>query len=360
MLTYGVYRMPKIISDDIGSFPLTDGAERDNLQKIALEISTGKASEPGREEFNRAIMNIMQQKIDSGIHRPNYPQVHDMVNQFFVLLENFYEDDAPWVVKKEFARVPEIDALDSVGREYYKKSGMALELRVCVTGPLELYLKKVGTQIEGDLLMNLAKSVSRFIGNSIIDKKYLKTRVICIDEPSLGINPNLVYETEDLIRAWEMTTKNISANKEMDVQAHLHSPADSELIYEVDGINIIGIESAESPEFLDSIEKTELESYDKFLRVGIARTNIFGIAGDFNEKFGVDVWTKKNFSELIETMENSRIIEKRLGTAWKLFGDRIRYSGPDCGLGAWPNQETAFTLLKNTADAINKFNKVER
>ncbi|MEA3255285.1 MAG: methonine synthase [Candidatus Altiarchaeota archaeon] len=343
-----------VISDDVGSFPLPGNVKRDEIQETALRVATKEVNEEEKEIFNRIVEEIMQKKLDSGLMTPNYPQIHDMIASFFSLMENFCEEEEPWIVKKEAAVIPEIGALDFVARRYFESTGGFLPLRVCVTGPLELYLKNVGVNIQGDLLLNLAESISRFIENAILDKEHIKTKVVCIDEPSLGLNPNLIAEDEDLIHAWESCVKKA---KHLDVQIHLHSTNDLDKIYPVKGIGILGIESAEDPGVLKSIDRDELESFDKFLRVGISRTNIFGLVAEFNERFGVDLWETKKFSELGK-MENQRVIGKRLQKAYELFNDRIKYAGPDCGLGAWPNQETAFQLLKNTSEAINEFNKL--
>jgi 5-methyltetrahydropteroyltriglutamate--homocysteine methyltransferase len=48
-------------------------------------------------------------------------------------------------------------------------------------------------------------------------------------------------------------------------------------------------------------------------------------------------------------------VTKRLENAYALFGDRIRYVGPDCGLGPFPGQELAFMVLKNTSAGIKGF-----
>ena len=45
-------------------------------------------------------------------------------------------------------------------------------------------------------------------------------------------------------------------------------------------------------------------------------------------------------------------IKKRYLSAIEKFGDRMRFSGPDCGLGSWPSQEAAQLLLKRTVRAI--------
>ncbi len=122
--------MPEIISDDIGSFPLPEGVEREEIQRIAFEIVTGEASPPNRERFNKIVGDIMQKKIDSGIQRPNFPQIQDMVSEFFKFVEKFYEEDKPWVVKREFARIPELSSPNGVAKRYYESKKKALELRV--------------------------------------------------------------------------------------------------------------------------------------------------------------------------------------------------------------------------------------
>jgi len=328
-----------IISDDIGSFPLPEGVKRDEV---------------GGEEFEQVVKDIMRKKISAGLQRPNYPQVRDMISQFFYAMEKFHEEGKPWLIEKEKARIPEIDVIDDIAKGYYEKNSRPLELRVCVTGPLELYLKKVGNQVQGDLLMNLAESVARFVENSLVEKEHIKTKTVSIDEPSLGLNPNIIAEREDLIKAFDLAVKPA---KGLDVQVHLHAPNSADLIYETENIGIIGIETAEEPKFLEDIDKDDLEEYDKFLRVGIARTNIFGIAADYKDRTGIDIWKDKNFNSMVNEIENPNIMKKRLENSSKIFDDRIKYAGPDCGLGAWPSQDSAALLLKNAADVVGEFDE---
>jgi len=40
------------------------------------------------------------------------------------------------------------------------------------------------------------------------------------------------------------------------------------------------------------------------------------------------------------------------------FGNAITFAGPDCGLGGWPNQETAQLLLKRTVNALRAAEKL--
>ena len=59
---------------------------------------------------------------------------------------------------------------------------------------------------------------------------------------------------------------------------------------------------------------------------------------------------------MIKSFNSSEIVKKRLDKAYSEFGERIKYAGPDCGLGTWPSQRSAFILLKNTGRGIKEFN----
>ena len=77
-----------------------------------------------------------------------------------------------------------------------------------------------------------------------------------------------------------------------------------------------------------------------------------------NEKYDTNIWKEPSrLEEIITGMETPNIIEKRLENSYKIFDDRIKYAGPDCGLGAWPTQGLAFSLLKNTSIGIKEFLK---
>lgn len=341
-----------ICSDDIGSFPLPPGADRDRLQATALELASSGTSEGG-EEFNSVVSSIMQQKLDSGVMHPTYPQIQDMVNGFFQLIDGFQLKNRPWVIDKSKAVVPEVEAVREVAGKYYQETGNPVELRVCVTGPVELYVKNIGPHVEADLLYNIAESVSMFIENTLVKEKYLKTTVYSIDDPSIGLNPNIIIEDEAMVKAWDITAKPA---RKLDVQVHLHSPSSIDRLYQTKHVNVIGVESAENPRDLKEFNKKDLESQDKFLRVGIARTNINAIAGDYLHEKGVDVWKTRKFDTMLDEMESLELMKKRLREAYKMFGDKVKYAGPDCGLGSWPSQEVAKKQLTNASQAVGEFN----
>jgi len=335
-----------ILFVDIGSYPLPKGMNREWIEQAV------KNNDP---KFPEILKDAMQQKIDAGVDVPTYPQFRDMNQMFLGIINDESAQEEPLVVRREKARIMELSAIEAVGAEYTKKTGKKLNVRICVTGPIELYLNQFGGTSYKDVLNAFAASIDRFINNSIDNAKQFKIATISIDEPSIGINPQIMFNDSDMIEALTIATKTSGSNK-IDTEIHLHSPLHYKLVCRVPSIGVIGVESAANPSYLDLIDKKDLEDYDKFLRIGVSRTDIFGMAAVLNEKYGTNVWKEPaRLEEITTQMEIPDIIAKRLGKAYKIFGDRIKYAGPDCGLGSWPSQELAFKLLKNTGAGIKQY-----
>lgn len=299
----------------------------------------------------------MNQKINAGVDIPTYPQFQDMNQQFLGIINDESAQEEPLMVSKEKARIMELSAIEATGEEYYNKNGRMLDVRICVTGPIELYLKQFGGTVYKDVLDSFAISINRFITNSIDNAKNIHIKTVSIDEPSIGINPQIMFSESDMAEALEKAAR-IPASYKIDTEIHLHSPLHYKLLRDVPSIGIVGVESAANPSYLDLIDRKDLSDYDKFLRVGISRTDIFSMAAVLNEKYETNVWKEPvKLKEITTEMETPDIIKKRLENAYGIFGDRIKYAGPDCGLGSWPSQELAFKLLQNTGIGIRKFLK---
>ncbi len=337
-----------MIFDDIGSYPLPEGIDKEFI---------ASAIKQNPSKLTKIIKDAMWQKIQAGVEIPTYPQFQDMNQQFLEIINDESKTEEPFIVSREHARIKEIEVIEEVGAEYYEKTGNKLKVRVCVTGPLELYLKQFGSTAYKDILNAFAVSIDRFINNSVEGAENLQISTVSIDEPSIGINPQVMFEESDLIEALTTATQSAFSHN-IDTQIHLHSPLQYKLVCKVPHISIIGVESAANPSYLDLIDNKDLKTYDKFLRVGIARTDIYNMAAILNEKYGINIWKQpEKLEEITTQMETPEIIEKRLNKVYSMFGDRIKYAGPDCGLGSWPTQELAFKLLKNTGIGIKNFLK---
>ncbi len=337
-----------MLFDDIGSYPLPAGTKKEWI------TSAVKNRDP---RLIAILRDAMRQKIAAGLDVPTYPQFQDMNQQFLGVINDGSAAEEPLIIRREKAKIMELEAIEEVGEEYYRKNGRKLDVRVCVTGPVELYMKQFGATAYKDVLNAFAVSIDRFIINSIDNAKNFRIATVSIDEPSIGINPQIMFNDIDIIEALEKASKT-SASHKIDTEIHLHSPLHYKLVCRVPSIGIIGVESAANPSYLDLIDKKDLEGNDKFLRTGVSRTDIFGMAAALNEKYGTNVWKEPSKLEEITTqMETPQIIAKRLEKAFGIFGERIKYAGPDCGLGSWPSQELAYKLLRNTGLGIKEFLK---
>ena len=346
--------MERVIFDDIGSYPLPEGTTKEWVKEAFARIKLP----PYKDKLYEIIKEAMWQKINAGVEVPNYPQFQNMISQFTEPIMDDDKTEAPLLIREEEAKLVELDALEELAREYKEKEGEKLKLRICVTGPIELYYNQFPPPVYIDVLTNLAKSVGRFIKHAIEGAKgnrNYEVKCASIDEPSMGLDPRI--EEEGIITALELASE-YSFRKGVDTQIHLHSPIFYDTVCQVEGIKVIGLESASNPSLLTLIDKKQLDRYDKFLRIGISRTDILSMAAEYDEIHHTNTFKDKGVLETVVNEYNSPgEVKKRLENAYSIFGGRIRYVGPDCGLGPFPNQELAYLVLKNTSAGIKDFYK---
>src|SRR5512143_143040 len=121
-----------IFFDDIGSYPLPRGMR---LEGLSLEM------------YLEVVRDVLAQKISAGVEVPTYPQFRDMIRMFMDPIENPDLSESPYIIKKENAEILELQAV-----------APSKPVRVCVTGPVELYISVFGATNYSDILFNLAES----------------------------------------------------------------------------------------------------------------------------------------------------------------------------------------------------------
>lgn len=314
-----------MIFDDIGSFPLPYGITRDWIE---CNLRTKEYEELVKRTF------LMKSKY---VELPNYPQFRDMISMFMNLIKNPEFQDEPYLISKKYAIIPELEYVERLE---------AKSVRVCITGAFELYYNEFGGVIYEDILLNLAESVARFAKNAC---KYENVKCISLDEPSLGIATDL--QPSDEVIGDVFNTVDVK----VDVQIHLHQPTFYEKILET-SVDVIGVECASKPENMDFLDKELIDSHEKKLRIGIARTDIDNVIAEFNAKHNVNAWKNDELIvKAVDEIESPEVILKRIENAYNKFNDLIAYVGPDCGLFSFPNQESAIQLLKNVKVALERF-----
>jgi 5-methyltetrahydropteroyltriglutamate--homocysteine methyltransferase len=332
--------------DDIGSFPLPVGIKREDYVRayeLAREAITNH-QDPTEDKFVKSnfwevVVESFKAKLACGIDVVNFPQHYSGIKQVGYAIHAAMENGS-FVVAQEKAFLPEIYVLNQEAKRLSEELGKKIQLRVSIFGPIEQYLAEVGQTAYPDVLDGFAQTINRFAKNSILDSKYIQTTVVSIDEPSLGHSG--FTGTPELIREMLEKTYNFQGPTR---QIHLHFASGIHDLLSVKGLDVLSFEYAASPNNIDAVPKSMLEKADKQIRVGIARTDIDAIWAELYEK-GI---TKPSAEQLVENLET---IRKRYLFAKEKYGERMTFTGPDCGLGGWPSQEAAQLLLARTVKAV--------
>jgi len=341
------------IVDDIGSFPLPSDINRELFDKayILARKALNNGKNPKNEKFleknfYKIIVDSFIKKIRSGLDVINYPQHYDIHRQFTEVIHEAMSKGT-YIVEERKAIIPEVYVISQEAKMLSEIYGRKIFLRVCVTGPIELYLKVVGKTVYSDILLMFAETVRRFAKNSILNTKHIKTEVVSLDEPSFGFQ-DLQADRDMILDVMEKAFSFKRAVK----QIHLHSVSRIREVLDVENLDVVSLEYAASPKNIEAVSRELLEKLDKNIRVGIVRTDIDAIIAELYEK-GV---TKPRLEQIVE---NERNIRRRFLTAKAKFRDRLTFTGPDCGLGGWPSQEAAQLLLKRTVSAVNSVRREE-
>jgi 5-methyltetrahydropteroyltriglutamate--homocysteine methyltransferase len=332
--------------DDIGSFPLPAEVDRETYNKayqLARDAMTNGGEVSGnqfiRENFYDVTINSFKLKIGTGLDVVNTPWHYDGVRQVSDAVHKAMENGT-FIVDEKDAFLPEVRVIEAEAKRLSEYFGKKIALRACMFGPMELYLQEMGTVAYRDVLGGFADTIRRFAKNSLVNTKYVKTEVISIDEPSFGFM-NINAEKEVLIEVLEKAFNFKGAVR----QIHLHSASRIPDVLQVGKIDVVSFEYGASPHNIESVSRRMLDDADKQIRVGVARTDIGSIMAELNDK-GIP---KPTAEQLVESKE---VIKQRYIKAKQKYGDRITFTGPDCGVGGWPSQEAAQLLLKTTVDAI--------
>ncbi|MCS7124940.1 MAG: hypothetical protein NZ932_05985 [Candidatus Bathyarchaeota archaeon] len=290
--------------------------------------------------FCDVVRASFKMKWAAGLDVVNYPQHYDIRRQFTEVILKAMEKGT-YIVAEKDAVIPEVYVIGGEAKQLCEEFGVEkISLRVCVTGPFELYLQMVGTKAYRDVLLMFAETVRRFAVNSLLNSKYVKTEVVSLDEPSFGFHD--VMAEKDVVL--EVLEKAFSFSRAVK-QIHVHSTSRIAELLKVNNINVVSVEYAASPKNLDAISKSMLERADKQIRVGIARTDIDAVLA---ELYGKGVMKP----QIWQIVDDEETIKKRFQKAREKFGERLSFTGPDCGLGGWPSQEAAQLLLKRTVKAV--------
>jgi 5-methyltetrahydropteroyltriglutamate--homocysteine methyltransferase len=340
------------IYDDMGSVPLPEKIDKKIFNEFywkaydALTKNYDIFEHIGLTNFIiNPIISSFKMKMDAGIEIINYPQYMDMYNQFLKPINDYQEE--LFLIRSELAIIPEIIIINHYAKEIFEQTNKPILLKVCVTGPVELYIKERGFTIYIDIALKYAESVNRFLKNSFINNKYIKTKAISIDEPSFGYTTLVNTNSDELIKIFDKSVEGIN----VDNLIHLHTLDSYKIPLETANINVLTCEYATDQRNI--IPKKDLEDYDKYIRVGICRTNFNNLFAEALDS-GIPMEKLNTPNGILSLIDSKDRIKKMLVDALDHYGDRLKYIGPDCGLYGWDLPSTAFELLHRIYEVIEE------
>ncbi|RLE64227.1 MAG: hypothetical protein DRJ38_05915 [Thermoprotei archaeon] len=346
-------------SYDVGSLPFTGDFEK--------FIKGAKAYPSPREEssyFEKKIVESFKDKLETGLSIPNYPQFRDMNDMFLELITglgkvgNKYFFIEPVGVVRD-GLIPEVDVLRRNSRILSEEYGK-IRLKICITGPHTLSYFFGFRSCE--LFKVLARVLARIVAANTFREKNIEVVLVAVDEPLLGTidDPLIEFGSEGrecLIKALSQIYHEAKARGARTV-IHLHSTSNT-LFWKVENLDVV---ESHVGDLLYTSSKTRdlLEKYDKFLKISLCRTDFDKLVYDMVEaKFGkkflsekiAEVWKRIRAGEVNPSyyLESVETMEKRLRKALTVFGDRVLYAGPECGLGGFPTYKCALECLRRTA-----------
>ena len=337
--------------DDIGSFPLPinvnrvdfDRAYRDTRNALLHDSSTDPFmyNEFIRKNFYEVTLNSFRKKLQAGLDIVNYPQQFSGMDQVGDAISKAM-DHGTYIVDEHEALLPEVELIKREGKKLYEEFGKIILLRVSLFGPMEHYLHRLGKIFYKNEAESFSETVRRFAKKTIVHSKYVKTAVVSIDEPSFGFT-DIDADKDEICNVLEKAFDFEDVIK----QVHLHSASRVYDLLQIKNIDVLSFEYAASPKNIEGISKKMLDQADKNIRVGISRTDI--------DSFMADAWSQNRTPASIEFanfVDSEDMIRKRFRFAKEKYGERMTFTGPDCGLGGWPSQEAAALLLERTVKAV--------
>lgn len=339
----------------MGSFPLPPYIDKEAFKKFYWAAYNALLTKSDiyqhRGIYNYYIHPLLQSfqlKVNAGVEIVNFPQHMDMYTQFLKPIRE--HELEPNLIDPKKAIISEMHILEHFAREFYERTKNILRVKICISGPIELYVKKQGFTVYPDLALNFSKSINSFLKNSMVNNKYMKTEIVSIDEPSLGYIDLFSITDDELVQIYDKSLEQINTVN----QIHLHTLNRSDLALKSKNINVLTCEYASDNK--NEIPKKELDQHDKFIRVGITRTNIDSIMAEALDS-GIPYEQLRTFEGAMSLIDTKESIKKNLSHALDHYGERLKYIGPDCGLSGWPFPQVAYELIHRTYEAIQEFKR---
>jgi methionine synthase II (cobalamin-independent) len=246
--------------------------------------------------------------------------------------------------------------MEEAGR-IYEEVGEKFRMKVCITGPYTLsYPFGDSTGYACSTIGGLLKAV---VKSNIFDEKRGKVELVVFDEPLLGLindsrldngspwRDGILKSLEDLLQ--------VAKAKGAETGLHLHSTS-----VDVMGLNNLDVIEShfDDPFYQTENTKRLLEKHEKWTKLPITYTQYDKLISTDNPELVAAVWKKIKKKEIDPAMylEPWETMSLRLEKLGKMFGERGKYAGGECGLLSFPTYDCAMESLRRQSLAIADYN----
>ena len=334
--------------------------------------------------FEEEVAKGLLAKIDAGIDGPNFPQFspRDMILMFLEMFDGVERSEGGFVLKKPIEvrpgnlLIPEIRAIKRRANDICERAGIPrIDLKLCLTGPYVLSSVFSPKIPRSWLIEELGKALAHIARANVLKEDKVSVGIVSLDEPTLGIVDDPLLDVgsptrQILLQAWDgifSTCKLAGAT----TCVHLHSTANP-IFWELGSLDVVESHIGD-PIYGSRKSRSMLEKTGMLLKASIARTQpddliklylaeTPDIKGKTVEERMGAVWRSIQRSEMdpIQLVEPEDLLVQRLIEAVQLFGEKVRFAGPECGLGPFWSFPCAIECLRRTASAVRRVNELLR
>lgn len=365
---------------DAGSFPLDSDLERYRKGAADIEKDSSSQAEDAHyfiEEHNKT---FRRKAVAMGSRSAvaAYAQCRGMIDQFllpvFRSVLDVNEEGSEIIISEKTAQqvaamiaqgdakistsdapMPEIIALERDAKALCENLETDfLRYKACITGPLELTLnfqRLLGFPrvYDSTLVEFFTGVVKAFVENSRRNTKHLRSEVISLDEPSIGLE-GLADFFSDTGADTNLTHLQSCWNRIYDAVPsdsfrglHLHT-SPFEQLFKAEW-NLL---EAHVGVF---VKGDWLEQYDKFIRAAIMRTDGPDIPKGEDLKAAWERIRTGDYEQYLEKPDDMMTALKRCVERYGV--ERVPFAGPECGLGPWDWPHGDVMALRNL-ETVNK------
>ncbi len=321
--------------------------------------------------FEKVVVEGFIGKLKAGIQVPTYPQYRDMNEMFLEMIDGISKVKGGYTILKPLEPrehiIPEVKIISNNVGHVENEVGVVPALRICITSPYTLSYSFTGITDKLWLWEALGDVLSEIAGETVKAASIFRDVMVSLDEPVLGMvdDPLLDIGGEGVQVLADVIDRILHRCREAGAETciHLHSTSSS-VIWKLRNLDIIESHVEDPLYHSDELVKKVSHSNLK-VKAAICKTNYDRLIDSKLGEYGLTVeeaWKKIKGGILDPALflEDVNLMSERLKKIVIVYGSRVKYVGPECGLRSFPSYGVALKYLSMVSEAVKLFKRARR